>query len=98
MGVVEPTDVEREALMAELQGQPQDPNAIFLQAAAEEATAKAAKARADTVETIAEAEYKRAKTLETLSKVDIDVEKAAVDNAQKVQGMVLKSTYGNNMG
>ena len=98
MGVVEPTDVEREALMAELQGQPQDPNAIFLQAAAEEATAKAAKARADTVETIAEAEYKRAKTLETLSKVDIDVEKAAVDNAQKVQGMVLKSTYGGDRG
>ena len=98
MGVVEPTDTEREALMAELQGQPQDPNAIFLQAAAEEATAKAAKARADTVETIAEAEYKRAKTLETLSKVDIDVENAAVDNAQKVQSMVIKSNFGNNMG
>ena len=72
MGVVEPTDVEREELMAEMQGQPQDPNAIFLQAAAEEATAKAAKARADTVETIAEAEYKRAKTMETLSNVDMD--------------------------
>jgi hypothetical protein len=98
MGVVEPTDVEREELMAEMQGQPQDPNAIFLQAAAEEATAKAAKARADTVETIAEAEYKRAKTLETLSKVDIDVESAAVDNAQKVQSMVIKSTYGGNRG
>ena len=98
MGVVEPTEVEREELMAEMQGQPQDPNAIFLQAAAEEATAKAAKARADTVETIAEAEYKRAKTLETLSKVDIDVENAAVDNAQKVQSMVIKSSFGNNMG
>jgi hypothetical protein len=34
--------------------------------------AKAAKARADTVDTIADAEYKRAKTVETLAKVDMD--------------------------
>ena len=68
MGVVKPTDKELEALMAEAQGQPQDPNAIFLQAAAEEAVAKAAKARADTVETIASAELKRAQTAETLAK------------------------------
>jgi hypothetical protein len=53
MGVVKPTDAEAEELMAEMQGQQQDPNAMYLQAAAEEATAKAAKARADTVETIA---------------------------------------------
>jgi hypothetical protein len=70
MGVVQPTDVEMEEMMVEIQGQPQDPNAIFLQAAAEEAVAKAARARADTVETIAEAEYKRAKTAETLSNID----------------------------
>ena len=68
MGVVKPTDKELEALMAEAQGQPQDPNAIFLQAAAEEAVAKAAKARADTVETIASAELKRAQTAETMAK------------------------------
>jgi len=78
MGVVEPTDAEREELMAEMQGTPQDPNAIYLQAAAEEATAKAAKARADTVETIADAELKRAKTVETLNKVDIDTQELAL--------------------
>ena len=44
MGVVKPTDTEAEELMAEMQGKPQDPNAMYLQAAAEEATAKAAKA------------------------------------------------------
>ena len=55
MGVVKPTDDEAQELMAEMQGQPQDPNALYLQAAAEEATAKAAKARADTVETVASA-------------------------------------------
>jgi hypothetical protein len=78
MGVVEPTDAEREELMAEMQGTPQDPNAIYLQAAADEATAKAAKARADTVETIADAELKRAKTVETLNQVDIDTQELAL--------------------
>jgi hypothetical protein len=72
-------------LMAELQGTPQDPNAIYLQAAAEEATAKAAKARADTVETVASAELKRAQTLETLGKVDQTAQDMAMQNAQAVQ-------------
>jgi hypothetical protein len=70
MGVIEPTEQEAEELMVEMQGQPEDPNRLFLQAAAEEAVAKAAKARADTVETIAAAELKRAQTVATLSKVD----------------------------
>jgi hypothetical protein len=72
MGVVKPTDDEAQELMAEMQGQPQDPNALYLQAAAEEATAKAAQARASTVKTIADAELSRAKTVETLSNVDMD--------------------------
>jgi hypothetical protein len=85
MGVVKPTDAEAEELMAEMQGQPQDPNAIYLQAAAEEATAKAAKARADTVETVASAELKRAQTLETLGKVDETAQNMALTNAEAVQ-------------
>jgi hypothetical protein len=85
MGVVKPTDDEAQELMAEMQGQPQDPNAIYLQAAAEEATAKAAKARADTVETVASAELKRAQTLETLGKVDETAQNMALTNAEAVQ-------------
>jgi hypothetical protein len=85
MGVVKPTDDEAQELMAEMQGQPQDPNAMYLQAAAEEATAKAAKARADTVETVASAELKRAQTLETLGKVDQTAQDMAMTNAQAVQ-------------
>ena len=85
MGVVKPTDIEAEELMAEMQGKPQDPNAMYLQAAAEEATAKAAKARADTVETVASAELKRAQTLETLSKVDETAQNMALTNAEAVQ-------------
>jgi hypothetical protein len=85
MGVVQPTDAEAQELMAEMQGQPQDPNAMYLQAAAEEATAKAAKARADTVETVASAELKRAQTLETLGKVDETAQNMALTNAEAVQ-------------
>jgi hypothetical protein len=72
MGVVKPTEEEAQELMAEMQGKPQDPNAMYLQAAAEEATAKAAQARASTVKTVADAELSRAKTVETLSRVDMD--------------------------
>ena len=85
MGVVKPSDDEAQELMAEMQGRPQDPNALYLQAAAEEATAKAAKARADTVETVASAELKRAQTLETLGKVDETAQNMALTNAEAVQ-------------
>ena len=85
MGVVKPTDEEAQELMAEMQGQPQDPNSMYLQAAAEEATAKAAQARASTVKTVADAELSRAKTLETLSKVDETAQNMALTNAEAVQ-------------
>jgi hypothetical protein len=83
MGVMKPTD-EEAAQMANAQQQP-DPNTVFLQAAAEEATAKAAKARADVVKTIADAELSRAKTVETLSGVDIAEQQQAVNNVQLLQ-------------
>jgi hypothetical protein len=85
MGVVKPTEQEAQELMAEMQGQPQDPNAIYLQAAAEEAEAKAAQARASTVKTVADAELSRAKTLETLGNVDKTSQEMAMSNAQAVQ-------------
>ena len=84
MGVVKPTDDEAQELMAEMQGQPQDPNAMYLQAAAEEATAKAAQARANTVKTVADAELSRAKTVETLSNVDIDSQDHALKLAEQI--------------
>ena len=92
MGVVKPTDNEAEELMAEMQGQSQDPNAMYLQAAAENETAKAAKARADTVETVASAELKRAQTVETLSKVDMDSQDHAMNMAEQIGGMIQQQT------
>jgi hypothetical protein len=85
MGVVKPTDMEADELMAEMQGRPQDPNAIYLQAAAEEATAKASKARADTVETVASAELKRAQTLETLAKTKREDDLSELDSLKVVK-------------
>jgi len=88
MGVVEPTEAEAEELAAMLQGQ-QDPNAIFLQAAAEEAIAKAARARADTVKTVADAELSRARTVETLANVDMDSQDHALNLAREIGGVVV---------
>jgi hypothetical protein len=88
MGVIDPTEAEAEELAAMLQGQ-QDPNAIFLQAAAEEAIAKAAKARADTVKTVADAELSRARTVETLAKVDMDSQDHALNLAREIGGVVV---------
>jgi hypothetical protein len=92
MGAVKPTDDESKELMAEMQGQPQDPNALYLQAAAEEATAKAAQARANTVKTVADAELSRAKTVETLSNVDMDSQDHALKLAEQIGGVVQQQT------
>lgn len=85
MGVLKPTEEEAQQMAAMIEGQPQDPNAIFLQAAAEEAVAKAAKARADTVETVASAELKRAQTMETLAKIENDEQAATLQGIKAVK-------------
>jgi hypothetical protein len=94
MGVVKPTE-EEQAQMAEMMAnQPEDPNAVFLQAAAEEAVAKAAKARADTVKTVADAELARARTIETLAKVEDDDQRLAIDSAKGIQEIMQRGMGG----
>jgi hypothetical protein len=68
MGALEPEEKDMERLQAA--AQQQDPNNMLLQAAAEEALAKAAKARADVIKTGAESELTQAKTMETLANID----------------------------
>jgi hypothetical protein len=92
-GVIKPTDQEAAEMQAEAQGR-QDPNAIFLQAAAEEATAKAAKARADTVKTIADAELSRARTAETMAKAGIAEQDIAINAAQVSRQNVIPEPQG----
>ena len=69
MGVVKPTDTEAQEMAAEAQNAQPDPQAQYLQAASEEAIARASKAQADSILAVAKAEEARAKTTETLSKV-----------------------------
>lgn len=70
MGVVEPTEEEAKDLAeAQANAQP-DPNTVYLQAAAQEAEAKAVKARADTINTIAGAKKTEVETLKIAQEID----------------------------
>ena len=69
MGVLKPTEVEAQEMAAAAQNAQPDPQAQYLQAASEEAIARASKAQADSILAVARAEEARAKTTETLSKV-----------------------------
>jgi hypothetical protein len=89
MGVVKPTDEEKAQMTIEMQGQKKDPNEIFLQAAAEEAMAKAAKARADTVKTVADAGLSRARTAETLAKTGVQEQNIAMTAMESTQKAIM---------
>lgn len=84
IGVVEPTEEEQQELIAAAQNQPPDPNARYLEAAAEEASAKAQKAKADTIKVVADAEKTRAETAATLAKMDRDDQQATLDMVQQI--------------
>lgn len=88
MGVIQPTDKEAAEMMQAMQNQQPDPNALYLQAAAAEAQAKAVKAQADTEYTMARAGETRAKTVETLASVENDQRESAVKTAKNLQDIV----------
>ena len=84
MGVVQPTPEEAQELTQAAANAQPDPNAVFLQASAQQAQAQAAKARADTVLTIAKSEETRAKTAETLAGIDRDNREHIVKTVQAI--------------
>ena len=86
IGVIDPTEEDKAEFAAQAQNQPQDPNAIFLQAAAEEAMAKASQARASVIKTVADSELTKAKTIETLGKVDATSQDQALKMVQTLGG------------
>ena len=96
MGVVKPTDSEKEELAAEAQSTPPDPNAQYLQAAAQEAQAKAGKAQADTVLTIAKAEQSRAETAKTLSDMKVSERASLLDTASQLQQAFAQESQPQN--
>jgi len=82
MGAMEPNDEEAKA-MAAAAAEP-DPQKEALLAMAEEANAKATKARADVLQTMADVELTHAKTVETLANVDMDSTRAAIEGVERM--------------
>ena len=80
-GAVKPTEQEQQEMAQAAQNAKPDANQLYLEAAAQEAAAKAGKAAADT-------ELTKAKTIETLSKI----ENANTDQALKVLDAVAPQT------
>lgn len=96
MGVSKPTDSDKEEMAAEAQSTPPDPNAQYLQAAAQEAQAKAGKAQADTVLTIAKAEQARADTAKTLSDMKVSERASLLDTASQLQQAFAQENQAQN--
>jgi hypothetical protein len=88
MGVVKPTEEEIAQLQQEAANQPPDPNAQYLQAAAEEAQANAGNARAKTVQTIADADLKRAQTAKTYAEVMDNHNAQLIGNYATLRGLL----------
>lgn len=88
MGVVKPTDEEIEELQQEQANAQPDPNTVYLQAAAQEAEAKAVQARATTIKTLADADKSKADTIKTIAEVDQIQQQQALEVIDKFeQGM-----------
>lgn len=85
MGVVKPTDDEKEELAAEAANAQPDPQAQALLGMAEEAVANAAQARAKTVQTIADADLKRAQTAKTMAETMGEHNQQQIASAQALQ-------------
>jgi hypothetical protein len=91
MGVIKPSEREKEELAAEQQGAQPDPQAQALLAMAEEASANAGQARANTVRTIADADLKRAQTAKTIAETMGAQEQQQLASAQALQEMLQAS-------
>jgi len=87
MGVVKPTEEERQTMAEEQANQKPDPNTQYLQAAADEATANATQARAKTILTVAQADETKAKTMKTLAEVGSTEQRQAMEVIEKFGGL-----------
>jgi hypothetical protein len=88
MGVFEPTDQEAEDLAKDLANVQPDPNALYLQAAAKEAEAKAMKAEADTMLTLAKTEETKVDMQMTMAKMGTEEQNQAINAAKAIQKAV----------
>lgn len=80
MGVANPSEEEKQMLANEASNQQPTPEDVYMQAAAEEANAKATKARVETMLTSAKVEETQASTFKTLAEIDEKERQQAMQN------------------
>jgi hypothetical protein len=85
MGVVKPTDEEAAALAEQQANTKEDPQALYLQAAAQQATAAAAKANSETVLNVAKTEKTQAETAKVISDIDAGEQAQALEVIDRIQ-------------
>jgi hypothetical protein len=85
MGAVKPTEEESRTMAEEQANAQPDPNALYLQAAAQEAEANAVKSRATTIKTLADADKSKAETIKIVSETDKIQQEQALDLIDKFQ-------------
>jgi len=90
MGVLPPNEEDKKRIMEAMANRQLDPNTVFMQAAAEEATAKATRARAEVVKAMADTELTRAKTVETLANIDMSQRDQILRTADTLGTMLRK--------
>lgn len=87
MGVIEPTEEEARQMKEAQQNQQPDPQAQYLEAAAEQARAEAVESQATTVQRIADAEKKRAEAQKVLEELDSDRLQQILDVLDRLAGV-----------
>lgn len=92
MGVVNPTDQEQQEMEAEQANAKPDPNAEYLQAAAQKQLEDAALARAKVVNTNADTDLKQAQTVKTMAEAGAEVSDQQLAVAQAVMEMTAQAT------
>ena len=87
MGVIPPTEEEAQQMMAEAQNAQPDPQTLYLQAAAEQASAEASKAKANTILAVAKAKETEAKTVETLAGIQTKERDSLINTVEKLSSI-----------
>ena len=87
IGAAKPTEQEAQELAAMAQGQQPDPQAQYLQAAAQEAAAKASQAQANTILTLAKSKETEAKIAQMLANMSLAERDQIVRTAQTLSEM-----------
>lgn len=85
MGLIKPTDEEKDDLAQEQANQQPDPQQQYLMAAATEANSKAKQAEANTVLTVVKAEQARAETAKTLAEIDTEKQQQVIEAVNAFQ-------------